>query len=101
MKREILVVGVTRFDGVVEGRTIHQAKVLYLEKFPRKDIDTKKGYNVVTAYIPYEEFTEWTAPAYYEIDFDMSSKGMEINDHKLIRKFDVYGENEEVQKTTK
>ena len=98
MKREILVVGVTRFDGVVEGRTIHQAKVLYLEKFPRKDIDTKKGYDSVVAFIPYEEFT---APAYYEIDFDMSSKGMEINDHKLIRKFDVYGENEEVKKTTK
>lgn len=89
MKRKILVVGVTRFDGTVEGRTLHFAKVWYLEKFGTRDIDNKKGYNIVAVQIPYEEFAEWTVPAYYEVDFDITVKGMEIYGHKLVEKIDL------------
>lgn len=79
----VLVVGVNRFDGVVENKPIHSAKILYLVKRKGKGVD-KIGMEQASMNIPYDEFGDWAAPAYYELEFELAGNSIELVGKTLI-----------------
>lgn len=79
---KVLVVGVNRFDGVVENKPVHTGKVLYLAK--RKKSSDKLGFEQASFNIPYEDFGNWVAPAYYDLEIELAGNGFEIVSSKLI-----------------
>lgn len=88
MKVNVLVLGVTHFDGEVEGRHITSGKVLYAAKFPSTE-KNKKGLDISSLPISYDAFDNWTAPAWYELDCSVSTKGFDVNSFKLIKKCEM------------
>lgn len=86
-QERILVVGVNRFDGVVENKPIHTAKVLYVVK--RKKSADKIGLEQASFNIPYEEFGDWHAPAYYDIEIELAGNGFELIDKKFVGAVDL------------
>lgn len=88
MKMKILVLGVTHFNGMVEGKQYRTAKVLYTARFPKAE-QNKKGLDVCSISIPYDDYDSWTAPAWFEVDVTPSTKGFDIESHKLDKKLEI------------
>lgn len=75
----VLVLGVTRFDGEVEGKHFKTAKIIYL---PATNIESNFKRGLIPVHVPsdfniFEQITK--VPAVYDIEYDLYSSGKGVN----------------------
>ncbi len=89
MQGNLTLVGVKQFKGKVEGLDFDHTKLMVMLPFPRARAETNKGFDVVEA--PwgksnnFETFKNAKFPVQVECEYEVTTKGLEIFELKLIQ----------------
>lgn len=89
MQGNLTIVGAKQFNGEVEGLKFDHTKLLVMLPFPRARAETNKGFDVIEApfgkHTNFEQFKNLKFPAVIDAEYEVTTKGIEIFEVKLIQ----------------
>lgn len=89
MQGNLTIVGVKQFNGEVEGLKFNHTKLMVLLPFPRARAETNRGFDVVESnygtHENFQKFINLKFPATIEAEYEVTTKGLEIFEAKLIQ----------------